>query len=288
MISKRKLHTGKYWRLWLFVIPSLIGMSVFYFAPSLISVYHSFTNVAGDFMWFENFITTARCFAFQTAVSNTVAFMAIVVPLNIFLSFFFASLLQDLVEKKFFAVLFMLPLLIPSGAVVFFWQVIFADNGLVNRLMFLNGAVPVMWFSSNWIFPIIIIVFLFRNIGFNMILFMSGYQLIPKEYYELAKTEGASLFQTFRIITFVYMLPTTFLVFVMTLVNSFRIFRELYLLFGEYPFGRAYLLQHFMNNQFALANLQRLSTSATMLSLVITILVVGLFWGQRKISDSFD
>jgi len=117
---------------------------------------------------------------------------------------------------------------------------------------------------------------------------MAGFQLIPGQYYDVAKVEGASSFQTFRFITWIYMIPTTFLVFMMSIINSFRIFREIYLLFGPYPHQSVYMLQHFMNNQFVAANMQRLSTTATLLALAIVVLVWGIFSGQRKLSDAFD
>ena len=144
-----------------------------------------------------------------------------------------------------------------------------------------------VWLATSWAIFVVLPVFIFRNIGFNLILFMAGFQLIPGQYYDVTKVEGASSFQTFRFITLIYMIPTTFLVFMMSIINSFRIFREIYLLFGPYPHQSVYMLQHFMNNQFVAATMQRLSTTATLLALAIVILVWGIFSGQRKLSDAF-
>lgn len=274
-------------KIWFFLLPSLVGMAAFYFAPTLYSLFYAFTD-NGSFVWFRNFIDTLSNSVFQSAAKNTLMFMAVCVPLNMILSFWLAGLMQGLKQKKTLAVAFMLPLVIPSGSVVFFWKSIFDDNGLINRILFSRGLETTYWFASPFAFAIVIIVFLFKNIGFNLVLFMAGYQLIPKHYYEVAEIEGARRFRTFRKVTFVYMLPTTFLVLMMSIINSFKIFREIYLLFGQYPYHSIYMLQHYMNNQFAAANLQRLSTSATILSVGVMLLVLVFFSVQRRISDTYS
>jgi len=273
---------------WFFIAPSLLGMAVFFFVPTLVSLFYAFTDVTGNFIWLANFIDILSNAAFRLAARNTALFIAISVPLNMLISFSLASLLQKLRFKKALAILFMVPLVIPSGATVFFWNSIFSYNGFLNRILLLNGFEAVAWFNSSWAFHVVLIMFLFKHIGFNLVLFISGYQLIPKEYYEIARIEGAGVFRTFREVTFIYMLPTTFIVMMMSMVNAFRVFRETYLLFGQYPHSSIYLLQHFMNNQFLAANMQRLSTAAFMLSLGVIVLVLGVFTAQRRISESFS
>jgi len=265
----------------------LIGIAVFFFIPAAFSLFYAFTNVRGEFVWFANFADVLGNATFQLAARNSLLFIAASVPLNMFVSFLLASALQHLRHKKILAVAFMLPLIIPSGAIVFFWNTLFADNGAINSFLFRQGLETIPWFTTNWSFPIILVVFLFRNIGFNLVLFMAGLSFIPKDYYEVARIEGARRFATFRHVTFIYLLPTTFLVFIMSIINSFRIFREIYLLYGPYPHQSVYMLQHFMNNQFVFANMQRLSVTATVLSLAVAVLVFGVFWGQRKVSDTF-
>ena len=287
-MSKKYKLLSSHRKAWYFVIPSLLGMMVFYFGPAMISLYYGTTSGGGTFVWLSNFSDTLRNTAFQLAVRNTVRFIVFSVPLNMIVAFGLASMLQRLYNTKKIVIAFMLPLVIPSGASIFFWRSIFADNGAINRFLFLRGMETTPWLATSWAFFVVLLVFIFRNIGFNLVLFMAGFQLIPGQYYDVAKVEGASSFQTFRFITWIYMIPTTFLVFMMSIINSFRIFREIYLLFGPYPHQSVYMLQHFMNNQFVAANMQRLSTTATLLALAIVILVWGIFSGQRKLSDAFD
>lgn len=272
---------------WSFIVPSLLGMAIFYFVPAAVSLFYAFTDVAGRFVLFANFMDVLTSSAFRLAARNTLLFILISVSLNVAVSFFLASLLQKLRYKKALAVLFMVPLVVPSGATVFFWNAIFSYNGAINRLLLLNGFESVHWFNSDWAFYIVLAMFLLKHIGFNIVLFMAGYQFIPDEYYEIAKIEGAGVFTTFREVTFIYMLPTTFTVLMMSMVNAFRVFRELYLLFGQHPHPSTYLLQHYMNSQFLAANMQRLSTAAFMLSLAVIMLTLGVFTAQRRMADNF-
>jgi len=271
-----------------FFIPSFAGISIFFFIPAALSLAYAFTAAQGGFVWFANFTDVLTNIAFRLAARNSMLFIAISVPLNMVFAFFLASLLQKLRHKKAFTVAFMLPLIIPSGSVVFFWNVLFADNGAINSILFQRGLATISWFSSGWSFVIILMVFLFRTIGFNLVLFLAGFSLIPKGYYEVAHMEGAGILRTFRHVTFIYIMPTTFLVFMMSIINSFRIFREIYLIFGPYPNQSVYMLQHFMNNQFLFANMQRLSVTATIIAAAVIVLVWGIFSGQKKISDTFS
>jgi multiple sugar transport system permease protein len=285
-VSKQKHFKSN--RLWLFIAPSLVGMTIFFFIPAALSLFYAFTDARGSFVWFANFADVLTSPVFQLGARNSALFIAASVPLNMTVSFLLASALRDLRHKKVLAIAFMLPLIVPSGSIVFFWNTLFADNGAVNNILLRHGLDTIPWFTTNWSFAIVLLVFLFRNIGFNLVLYMAGLSVIPKDYYDVAKIEGAGIFNTFRHVTFIYVLPTSFLVLMMSIINSFRIFREIYLLYGPYPQHSIYMLQHFMNNNFLFANMQRLSVTATALSVAVVILVAGVFWGQRKISDTFD
>ena len=290
-IRGERLNTQRFkinLKIWLFIIPSLIGMTIFYFAPALVALFYSMTDVHGYFIWFTNFTETLQNVAFQLAARNTFLFIIIGVPLSMVISFILASFSRDLKLKKLFTIIFIIPLIIPSGPMVFFWRSIFAENGLINRILFVNNMDTVSWLSTSWAFVVVLIIYLIKYTGFNYVLFSAGFHLIPKDYYEVAKINGAGVFQTFRHVTFIYLLPTTFLVMIMSIINSFKIFREVYLLFGPYPQTSTYMLQHFMNNQFIAANLQRLSVTAIMLSILVLIVVLGIFKVQKKVSGEID
>lgn len=272
----------------LFLLPSLAGLLVFYIIPFFSSFYYAVTDTVGGFTGLANFSSTLGSSSFLRAVGNTVFFMLICVPLNMIVPFLIASMLNKRPRhKNLFSLFFMLPLVIPSGATVYFWRVIFGENGVANSLLLNIGQAPLNWFQSPSAFAVIIVAFLFKNIGFNMVLFLAGLEYIPKDYYESASVEGAGRFTMLRKITLVYLMPTSFLVFLMSIINSFKIFREIFLLFGNYPNESIYMLQHYMNNQFFSASLQKLSSAATLISAAIAVVVLLLFRAQKKASDNF-
>ena len=125
---------------------------------------------------------------------------------------------------------------------------------------------------------VIVLLFLWKNLGYNMILFMAALNNIPKELLEVAEVEGASKVYQFFHIKLRYLSPTVLFVTILSIINSFKVFREIYLLSGDYPYEGLYMLQHFMNNMYN-KNLdyQRLSASAIMLAIVIIALIALLF-----------
>lgn len=272
---------------WMFLLPSLLGMLAFYFIPFLASLYYAAQDAGtGGFAGLSNFIEVLGSQSFQTGLKNTGVFMLICVPLNMALPFMLAYILNKHKKKSIFMLAFMLPLIIPSGVTVYFWRVIFDEYGLMNNILHNLGMNPVHFFQSGSALIVIIFAFMCKNLGFDMVLFIAGLNYIPKEYYELAAVEGCGRTATMRRVTLVYLMPTTFIVLLMSIINSFKIFREIYLLFGNYPSKSVYMLQHFMNNLFSAASLQKLSAASTVISAVIIVIVSGLFIAQKRLSDS--
>ena len=265
----------------LFLLPSFLGMLAFYLLPYLASFWYAVTDARGNFVGLANLREVLTSSAFLTAAANTARFMAVCVPLNIILPFLLAyTLYRQGRSGSPLVTLFMLPLVIPTGATVFFWRVIFDEYGFANALITRLGGENVHWFQSEAALWVVILAFLCKNIGFNMVLLLAGLNYIPREYYEAAAVEGAGWWKTLRSITLVYLASSLSMVFLMSIINSFKIFREIFLLFGNYPYQSIYMLQHYMNNQFAAANLQKLSAASTVVSLAIALVVLLLLRGQ--------
>ncbi|MGI6189654.1 MAG: carbohydrate ABC transporter permease [Caldicoprobacteraceae bacterium] len=205
------------------------------------------------------------------------------------ISFLLAAGLRKLThERSFFSLAFLLPLVIPSGSIIYLWDCLFRTEGVLNKIFLMLGISPVNWAESVFIIPIVVFLFIWKNAGYNMLLFWAGLNLIPEEYVDLAKLEGAGSWKIFRHVTFVFLAPTTFLVLLMSIINSFKSFREIYLLFGSHPNSRIYMLQHYMNSQFHSLDLSRLTTASYILSFVITVLIFALFRVQKKLSENFS
>ena len=271
-----------------FILPSLSGFFGLYIIPFIMSFYYTLIDgtMTKNFIGFTGYTNVLTSPMFNIAFFNTMKFILIAVPANMFLSFCVANCLHNIKRAKlWYSVIFMLPLVAPSGSVVFLWRSIFNAEGLLNKFLLLFGRAPVNWLDTSAALGIICLAFLWKNLGFNIILFQAGLDGIPKEYYEHARIEGAGFFASFWHITRVFLSPTTFLVLLMSIVQSFKCFREVFALVGAYPSGSNYMLQQYMNNQFLNLDLPKMSTSAYILAAVVTVLVVLLFRVQVRSNE---
>ena len=212
--------------------------------------------------------------AFKIAVKNTAVFSALSVPLAVILALALALMLEARIPfKSQFRTFFLSPMMVPIASIILVWQVLFHDNGVVNEVLKAFGQDKIYWFSSNASLLVIVILFLWKNLGYNMILFMAALNNVPKAMLEAAEVEGASEWTQFVHIKLRYLSPTILFVTILSIINSFKVFREIYLLTGNYP----YMLQHFMNNMFRQLDYQKLSAAAVLLAIVIVILIAILF-----------
>jgi multiple sugar transport system permease protein len=167
--------------------------------------------------------------------------------------------------------------MVPVASVVLIWQVIFHFNGVLNEFFLSLGASKIDWFKSDYNQLVVVILFLWKNLGYNMILFMSALSNMPRDLIEVAMVEGAGPVYRFFSIKLRYLSPTILFVAILSLINSFKVFREVYLLTGDYPFGGLYMLQHFMNNTFRSLDYQKLSSAAVIMAIFMIVLIGILF-----------
>ena len=263
-----------------FLSPSLLGVAVFFIVPFGVVVYYSVIDGVGsrNFVFLDNFIKLFDNSAFLLAAKNTLTFSAWAVPLAVVLSMGLALMLECRIPlKSQFRTFFLSPMMVPVASVVLIWQVLFNFNGTVNEFLLLFGADKIDWLQSEHSQAVVIILFLWKNLGYNMILFMAGLANIPKELLEVADVEGASEAYKFFAIKLRYLSPTVLFVTILSLINSFKVFREVYLLTGDYPYETLYMLQHFMNNTFKSLDYQKLSAAAVVMALVMVLLIALLF-----------
>jgi len=279
------------WIYFLFILPSLGGMLVFYCLPFLLSFYYSLLdNMAKKrFVGWDNYASLFENELFLMAAGNTLRFIVTSVVIGMSLALLLVLALRKWKRGKGVAlVLLLLPLVLPSGTTISFWQAIFDVNGLLNRFRFSVGLPVVNWANGNFAFAIIVLVFLWKNISYNVVLFWSGMNWIPKTYYEQCQMEGGGRWAQFRIITWVYLSPTTFVVLMMSIVNSFKVFKEIYMLYGSYPSSSIYMLQHYMNNQFASMNMPKLASAAYVLFLALGVILLVIFSVQRRWTKDWE
>ncbi|MDE5746933.1 MAG: sugar ABC transporter permease, partial [Acetatifactor sp.] len=182
------------------------------------------------------------------------------------------------------------PMMVPVASVVLIWQVLFHYNGVINDIIAVFGADPIDWLKSlkGEGRIVLTILFLWKNLGYNMILFMAALSSIPKDILEVARLESATALQTFFYVKIRYLSSTILFVTIMSLINSFKVFREIYLLTGDYPVDSIYMLQTFMNNTFRNLDYQKLSSAAVLMSLAMVVIIGILFIVENRFGKDVE
>ena len=258
----------------LLLSPSLAGVAVFYLGPFAEVVRRSFTDASGRrFVGLSNYQTVLANSAFRTAAANSARFLCVCIPALLALGLALALLTKAAGRHgQPFRTRFLLPLAVPVASIVLLWKVLFAGNGLANTVLRSLGAQPVDFMGTGAAFWVLIVTYLWKNSGYDMVLWAAGRDRIPQSQYEAAAVDGANGWQTFRAITWPGLRPTLGLTALLSLINSFKVFREAYLVAGAYPHESMYLLQHLFNNWFLNLELGRITAAAV---IVVGALLAG-------------
>ncbi|TVX86872.1 carbohydrate ABC transporter permease [Paenibacillus agilis] len=273
----------------LFLAPSLVGFALFYLLPFVAGFYYSLMDspIQGSFVGLANYRELLQSDSFRLAAQNTGLFTVMGVPLVMAISLALALMLnRALPLRNWLRATYVMPLVVPVASIVLVWQLLFDRSGAVNALWTLWGGESADWMNSPWARVVVLLVYLWKTIGYNMILFLAGLQNIPKDYYEAAALDGAGPFRQLWSITLVYLTPTTFFVAIMSIISSFKVFRETYLIAGDYPHESIYFLQHYMNNMFQALDYQKLTSASFLMAVAIILVVVILFRFERKFHGS--
>lgn len=270
-----------------FLFVGFLGFILFYIWPFLVSLAYSFMDkpVGGIFAGLRNYIDLFQNKPYLSGLANTGTLAGISVPLNVALSLAVALLIKRTPKhRELFVLLFLIPLVIPSGSMVSFWKAVFDHNGYINGLLYSLGLDKINWLESGNARFVMILIFIWKNLGYNMVLFLSGLNSISKDYYEAAYIDGAGAWTAFWRITVPQLMPMLVLVVIMSLINAFKVFKEIYLITGSYPHESIYTLQHFMNNMFRALNYPKLTSATTVLVLMMAAFSQGLLRFERKVS----
>ena len=274
-----------------YLLPSVIGVALFFILPFFVVIYYSVIDnpISKEFVFFDNFYSVLTNKAFLLAVSNTLKFSFIAVPLVVILSLTVAFLLDmQIPGKSRIRTAFLSPMMVPIASVILIWQGLFHYNGLLNEIIVHFGGGKTDWLKSGQAQIVIILLFIWKNLGYNMVLFMSSLSNIPREIVEVAVMESASKWQVFYHIKLRYLSSSILFVTILSVINSFKIFREIYLLTGDYPFDSLYMLQHYMNNMFRSLDYQKLSAAAILMSLFMIVLIGILFLAENVVGKDLD
>jgi multiple sugar transport system permease protein len=241
MPRRRNIYSAR--AAYFFLAPALLMITVFFFFPVLAALFMSFTDfdIYGlsdfknvRFIWFDNYKTLFGDPLFWTALRNTFYFVFIGGPLSLGVSLGAAMLLNSkLVKlKSFFRLIYFTPVVATLVSVAVVWRYIYHPRfGLLNYILDLVGIGSVDWLGDpTWAMPAIIFLAVWKNFGYNMIIFLAGLQNIPEELYEAARIDGAGAFHQFISVTLPMLAPTTLFVGIITMIGYFQLFAEPYVM----------------------------------------------------------
>ncbi len=268
---------------WWFVAPALAVIAIFFFLPIVAAFGISLTafdiyalaDLANlRFVGFGNYLKLLETPLFWQALGNTLYFVAVGVPLSIAASLGTALLLNSRLArcKPLFRTALFAPVVTTLVAVAVIWRYLFNTRyGLLNYALGGIGIDPIDWLGDpHWAMPAIILFAVWKNFGYNMIIFLAGLQAVPEELYEAARIDGASVWRQFRSVTLPMLSPVLLLVSILTIAGYFQLFAEPYVMTQGGPLQSTVSVLYFMYEQgFKWWNLGAASAVAFVLFLLI-------------------
>lgn len=251
----------------LFLLPSLVGFLAFFIVPFVYSFYYAFTENAftHKFVGFDNFKALFGSEFFKLAMENTLRFTAVSVPIVMVGSIILALLIARYAPAlPFVKSAFFLPVILPSATIVMLWNAFMADTPPFSSLL---------------------LIYLWKYGGLNVMLILTALTGMDKDMLDAAKIDGAGAIYRTWSVTLPNIAPALFFTFILSVVNSLKIFRESYLLYGGYPDSSVYMLQNYLNNHFAKLNYQNISTAAIFFASVVYTVVAFVFAAEKKWSS---
>ncbi len=266
----------------LFLLPGLTGLLVFFAVPFCWGVWYSLTDgtLQNQFVGIANYLKVWDNKMFQLGLTNSLQLSLLCTPLIFALSFLVAAMLRPLGSRSsatFTRNALLIPYLMPSAAILLIWLLLFDYGGVVNRIWVQLGLERMTWKEGDALRVPVVLLYVWKNLGFSVVIFTAALQAVPEALYEYARLEGASGFKIETKITLPLIAPTAFLVLVLAWINAFKIFKEVYFIGGAYPSPAVYTLQHFMNNHFQNINYQYVTTAAYSFAAIVIALFALLY-----------
>jgi multiple sugar transport system permease protein len=260
------------------LLPSLLGLAIFYIIPFFGSLYYTFTQGVAHpkFVGLENFWELAGNAMFRQAVTNTAVFLAF----GVFLVLALALMVSVVLAKGAFRWqrwALLLPMVVPPSSLALGWRSLWGD--LAPRLLGMEGTDLLQGPSA---FPLLLALYVLKNVGFFSIIISSAVSAQPPEYRESYLLDSDSEAGYIWQVLLPLISPTMAFAVVAAVMNYFLLFRDIYALYGDDPPRQVYMLQHFMNSNFYQLNYQRLGAAAFLTVLLLTALVAGMLLAQRR------
>lgn len=251
----------------LFLLPGLAGVTVFVLAPFCSVTLSSFrTSLTKQFVGFRNYLSVFQNSAFRLAAGNTARFIAMGVPLLLLISLGLALVINSRAKWDKYKYLYLLPMAVPAATMVLVWKLLFERQGFLNRLL----ETHIDFMGERSAFYIVVGSYLWKNLGYTLVLWLAGLKSVPGDILDAARVDGAGSVVCFLRVTLPNLKGSMYTILVVSLLNSFKVFREVYLVGGAYPQENIYLLQHIFNNWYTNLDFDKMAAGA-----VLSVLVLG-------------
>lgn len=276
----------------LFLAPSFIGVLIFVLVPFLDVFKRSFTTaVTGQFNGIQNYKTIFTNQAFQLAVKNTFRFTFVCIPILVVVGLIIAFPLSKLKSAGLIKSLYLFPLAMPTATIVIVWKMFFYKQGFLNLFLTRLGEWSGLWgeihkdyLGSSAAFWVLVFSYVWKNTGYTIVLWLAGILGISGEMLEAARVDGASELQSFFRVVLPNLKGSLYTIVILSFLNSFKIYREAYLVAGSYPEQDIYLLQHLFNNWFVNLDFDKMAAAAVCVGrfLFVVIMILQRLWDKSE------
>lgn len=277
----------------LFIAPSLLGVLVFVLLPFLDVFGRSFqTVVTSKFVGFQNYRTIFANQAFELAVKNTFRFTLVCIPLLVVIGLMIAMPISKLKSAGTVKSLYLFPLAMPTATIVIVWKTVFYKQGFLNLFLTRLGEWSGLWgevhkdyLGSSASFWVLVFSYIWKNAGYTIVLWLAGILGISSELSEAARVDGASERQCFFKVVLPNLKGSLYTIVILSFLNSFKIYREAYLVAGSYPEQDMYLLQHLFNNWFVNLDFDKMAAATVCVGgfLFIVIMLLQRLWDKEGV-----
>lgn len=292
LFLKSKKRSRENWAFFLFLAPSLLGVVIFVVMPFLDVFKRSFTTaVTGQFRGIENYKIIFTNQAFCLAIKNTLHFTVVCIPLLVVTGFLIALSLSRLKNAAAMKSLYLFPLAMPVATIVIVWKMLFYKQGFFNLALTrigewtgLWGEIHIDYLGTGAAFWVLVCSYVWKNTGYTVILWLAGILGIPMEILDAAKVDGAGSFQRVWYVILPNLKGSLYTIVILSFLNSFKIYREAYLVAGSYPHQSIYLLQHLFNNWFVNLEFDKMAAAAICTGgfLFIVIILLQKVWDKDE------
>lgn len=264
-----------------FLAPSFLGVLLFVLVPFGDVVRRSFmTAITKEPAGLRNYRTIFSNSAFLLAVKNTFRFTLICIPLMVALGLAIALAMGSIRHMQTVKSLYLFPLAMPTATVAVVWKMVFYEKGFLNKWLeqfaMGEGIEALDYIGSSAAFYVLAGTYIWKNLGYTVVLWLAGIMGVNKDMMEAAQVDGAGGLQRLWYVLLPNLKGSLYIIVVISVLNSFKIYREAYLVAGSYPHDGIYMLQHLFNNWFVNLDLDKMAAAAVVCALFFLVFIVLL------------